>query len=91
MNQSNPDNRSNRDMSMAARSAADLPIAPPPPASNPPPPPRMRPPASSGVAMAAQGMAPEIRAAIQQGRELQKEIDAHKAQINEAIARLNAA
>lgn len=33
----------------------------------------------------------EIRAAIQQGRELQKEIDARKAQINEAIARLNAA
>ncbi len=64
MNQSNPDNRSNRDMSMAARSAADLPIAPPPPPSNPPPPPRMRPPASAGVAIAAQGMAPEIRAAI---------------------------
>ncbi len=64
MNQSNPDNRSNRDMSMAARSAADLPIAPPPPPSNPPPPPRMRPPASAGVAIADQGMAPEIRAAI---------------------------
>jgi hypothetical protein len=33
----------------------------------------------------------EIRAAIQQGQELQKEIDAGKARINEAIARLNAA
>jgi hypothetical protein len=33
----------------------------------------------------------EIRAAIQEGQELQKEIDARKAQINEAIARLNAA
>ena len=64
MNQSNPDNRLNRDMSRAAHSAADLPIAPPPPPSNPPPPPRMRPPASAGVAIAAQGMAPEIRAAI---------------------------
>ncbi|MCY7407639.1 MAG: PilT/PilU family type 4a pilus ATPase [Alkalinema sp. CAN_BIN05] len=63
MNQSNPDNRSNRDMSMSARSAADLPIAPPPLPGNPPPP-RMRPPASAGVATAAQGMAPEIRAAI---------------------------
>ncbi len=63
MNQSNPDNRSTRDMNMAARSAADLPIAPPPPPSNPPPP-RMRPPASAGVAIAAQGMAPEIRTAI---------------------------
>ncbi len=64
MNQSNPDHRLNRDTSRAARSAADLPIAPPPPPSNPPPPPRMRPPASAGVAIAAQGMAPEIRAAI---------------------------
>ena len=32
----------------------------------------------------------QIRAAIQQGQELQKEIDVLKAQNNEAIARLNA-
>lgn len=60
MNQSNPDNRSNRDLPMSARSAADLPIAPPPPPDNPPPP-RMRPP---GVSTAAQDMAPAIPASI---------------------------
>lgn len=62
MNQSNPDNRSNRDMTMAARSAADLPIAPPPPPHNPPPP-RMRPLASAGVSTDAQSIPPAVPAA----------------------------
>ena len=55
MNQSNPDNRSNRDL-MATRSTTDLPIAPPPPPGNPPPP-RMRP-LSAGVPTAAQNNPP---------------------------------
>ncbi len=62
MNQSNPENRSNRDMTMAARSAADLPIAPPPPPHNPPPP-RMRPLASAGVSTDAQSIPPAVPAA----------------------------
>jgi twitching motility protein PilT len=61
MNQSNPENRSNRDMTMAARSAADLPIAPPPPPHNPPPP-RMRPLASAGVSTDAQSIPPAVPA-----------------------------
>ena len=55
MNQSNPDNRSNRDL-MATRSTTDLPIAPPPPPGNPPPP-RMRP-LNAGVPTAAQNNPP---------------------------------
>ncbi len=60
MNQSNPDNRSTRDLPIAARSAADLPIAPPPPPDNPPPP-RMR---TLGVSTTAQGIAPPIPTSI---------------------------
>ncbi len=62
MNQSNSDNRSNRDL-MATRSMADLPMAPPPPPGNPPPP-RMRP-LSAEVPIAAQNIPPARIPAVQ--------------------------